>query len=407
MREPATVASEAAHKSAGATPESAERFYLPELDVLRFFAFFGVFVWHIPIGGGAAYGSYGVLGSLGISGNFGVDLFFTLSGYLLTSLLLRERDQSGEINVRAFYIRRTLRIWPLYYFSLALAFLLSRIPASIASAPPYLPDLFAPIPLRSYFFMALFLLSFNFANSLLTTPPLFMNHLWTISVEEQFYVFWPWIVRYIPRRRIVVIPILMIVVACIARAISLPLNFHVPVWNNTFTRLDPIAVGILIALAPRLKPRPVFRLMLMLVGFASWIFASYYCELPLQVSTLKISMGYPAVALGSGAFLLAMLGTKSFGTRSLVARCLVYLGKISYGLYVYGPIARTVAVLLLFRGAIEGVLPKGWAPWTAWLAYVLIAFVTNVALAAVSYRLLEAPFLRLKERFTRVPSRAV
>jgi len=388
-------------------PESAERFYLPELDVLRFFAFFGVFVWHVAPHGPDFYKSHGVLGSLGASGAFGVDLFFTLSGYLITRLLLRERDQTGNINLRAFYVRRTLRIWPLYYFSLALTFLLTRIPESIASAPPFIGDPFAPIHLSSYFFMAIFLFNFNFGNCVLTNPYMFMAHLWSISVEEQFYLFWPWFVRYIPHRRIAVIPIVMIAVACVARAISLPLKLHAPVWNNTFTRLDPIAVGILIALAPRLNPRPALRLVLLLAGIAGWQFAAYYCGLPLQVSTLKISMGYPAVALGSGAFLLATLGTRSLRSGSALARCLIYLGKISYGLDVYNMIAFFTAMLFLYRVLFRMSAVAGLPPWTAWLVYVLLAFGLNVALAAVSYRWLEAPFLRLKERFTRVPSRAV
>ena len=199
-----------------------------------------------------SFWEYGLLGYLGITGIFGVDLFFTLSGYLLTSLLLREREQTGGINVKAFYVRRSLRIWPLYYFVLIFVLLLSLLPASITSAPPLIVDPFAPMPLRTYFFMALFLFNFNFANHASTERLPFMINLWTISVEEQFYMFWPWLVRYIPRRRLVLVPIAMISVACFTRAISLPLKLDTLVWINTFTRLDPIAVGILIALIPRM-----------------------------------------------------------------------------------------------------------------------------------------------------------
>ena len=171
------------------------------------------------------------------------------SGYLLTSLLLREREQTGDINVRAFYVRRTLRIWPLYYFVLILLFLISRLPDSITSAPPEIVDSFAPMTPRIYASMAIFLFNFNFANHIYNSRIPLMFNLWTISVEEQFAAFWPWVARYISARPPPLsFLIVMIAVACIARAISLPLKLETLVWVNTFTRLDPIAVGILIAL---------------------------------------------------------------------------------------------------------------------------------------------------------------
>jgi peptidoglycan/LPS O-acetylase OafA/YrhL len=392
---------------AGARERVAERFYLPELDVLRFFAFFGVFVFHLPPTGFWFFWRYGLLGYAGISGVFGVDLFFTLSGYLLTRLLLRERERTGNIDVKAFYVRRTLRIWPLYYFVLIFLLVLSRLPVSMTSAPPLIVDAFRPMHLRLYFFLAVFLFNFNFANHILTEGLPLMLPLWTISVEEQFYAFWPWVMRYIPARRIVVVPILMIAVACFTRAISIPFKLDTLVWLNTFTRLDPMAVGILIALAPPLNPRTALRVALVVFGFGCWMFASYYCELSLQVSTLKISFGYPAVAIGSGAFLLATIGAKSLRSGSAVARCLTYLGKISYGLYVYNPIAKTFCYIVLFRVLIPKAADAGYAEWTPWAAFVLLNFALNVAMAATSYKLVEAPFLRLKKRFTTVPSREV
>ena len=101
----------------------------------------------------------------------------------------------------------------------------------------------------------------------------------------------------------------------------------------------------------------------MLAGFGSWLFAAYYCDLPDQISTLKISMGYPAVALGSGAFLQATLGATCLRTGAAMVRCLTYLGKISYGLYVYNWIAISIAMLLLFRGVLA---PAGYEQWTVW-----------------------------------------
>ena len=339
-----------------------------------------------------------------------MDLFFTLSGYLITSLLLRERDETGEINLKAFYARRTLRIWPLYYFSIALAFLLSQLPASLTSAPPFVANIFgSPMPAIGYFFMATFVYNFNFYGTLLTNPPPSMGQLWSLSVEEQFYLFWPWFARYMPRRRVVVVPILMIAVACVVRA-TLKFDMQRLMWEYTFVRIDPIAVGILIALLPALKLGRGLRLLLFLAGIASWGFAAGYCGIPIETveySTLKISLGFPAIALGSGAFLLATLGTKSLNPRSSLVRSLVYLGKISYGLYMYNTIATNTAHLLQFRGALRLPVLGSWSLWTESVLAILISFGLNVALAAASYRWLEAPFLRLKERFARVPSRAV
>jgi peptidoglycan/LPS O-acetylase OafA/YrhL len=397
--------SQAIAKSGDAQSKPAERFYRPELDVLRFFAFFAVFVHHWI----RFYNEPGVLGVVGNAGAFGVDLFFTLSGYLITRLLLRERDETNDVNLKAFYVRRTLRIWPLYYFSIALAFVLSQLPTSITSAPPFVANFFAPMPAISYFFMAIFVYNFNFYGTLLTNPPPFVAQLWSLSVEEQFYLFWPWFARYMPRRRVVVVPILMIAVACVVRA-TLKFDTDRLMWNYTFVRLDPIAVGILIALLPALNPGRGLRLLLFLVGIASWGFAAGYCGIPIETveySTLKISLGFPAIALGSGAFLIATLGTKSLNLSSRLVRSLLYLGKISYGLYMYNTIATNTAHLLQFRGALRLHVLGSWSLWTESFLAILISFGLNVAMAAASYRWLEAPFLRLKERFARVPSRIV
>jgi peptidoglycan/LPS O-acetylase OafA/YrhL len=384
-------------------PESAERFYLPELDVLRFFAFFAVFVYHLPLAGAVFFWRYGVFGDLGISGIFGVDLFFTLSGFLITSLLLRERDESGEIDLRAFYARRTLRIWPLYYFVVGLTFLLTHLPASVTSAPLF-GNMFPPMRPSTYFFLAIFLFNFNFGNGFSTGQFPVMYPLWSVSVEEQFYLIWPWFARYLPRNRIMLAPLLMLAIATIAHMLLLPLNLS---WNSTLTRLDPIAIGILIALLPRLELRFPVRLGLIVFGVGSWLFAARYLKTPYHASTLSVTIGYPLVALGCGTMLLAILGMQGLRSGSALSRGLIYLGKISYGLYVYNPIAKTAGYLLLLNYGLKSFAAAGLPEWAAWSAYVAFVSGLNVAMAAASYRWLEAPFLRLKGRFTRVPSRAV
>ena len=98
----------------------AARFYVPELDSLRFFAFLAVFICHL---------SHELGGSLVITntGTFGVDLFFTLSAYLITELLMREKERFGRVDVKSFYVRRILRIWPLYLGFLATVFIIVKL----------------------------------------------------------------------------------------------------------------------------------------------------------------------------------------------------------------------------------------------------------------------------------------
>src|SRR5579859_7487512 len=119
--------------SVAAAPARAERFYRPELDTLRFFAFLGVFIFHAAPRTMGFYNAAGYphwLSSLLISifgaGAYGVDLFFALSAYLITSLLLRERANTGRVDVRGFYLRRILRIWPLYLSFVAFAAVAAR-----------------------------------------------------------------------------------------------------------------------------------------------------------------------------------------------------------------------------------------------------------------------------------------
>src|SRR5208283_1822558 len=104
------------------------RFYRPELDGLRFFAFFAVFSSHALTNyDSSSHVLNKLIETLRQTGDFGVDLFFALSSYLITELLLRELKKTGSLNIKAFYIRRSLRIWPLYFFFVGVCFLLTRL----------------------------------------------------------------------------------------------------------------------------------------------------------------------------------------------------------------------------------------------------------------------------------------
>jgi peptidoglycan/LPS O-acetylase OafA/YrhL len=402
LRAGAATAVNGSFVSSGATEilrprytENTARFYRPELDTLRFFAFFGVFLHHTAAYAPEFFAKHHIPASLGFlenaaakAGAYGVDLFFVLSAYLITELLLREKGRRGALDVGAFYIRRALRIWPLYYSFIALVALVPAWRADPRFGTHYLIPFLFFVGNWSCF-------AFGFP-----APGVWVL-LWSVCVEEQFYLFWPPIVSRLSRRNIALAAFGMIAVANIARLIATSLHTHpLQIWCNTLARLDPIAIGILVAVALGGNV-PSFgkaaRSGLLLSGIVSLMLVGKYADLDSSTNGFPPAatlIGYPSVAIACALIFLGVLGSRS---RLAQSAMLSHLGKISYGLYVYHVLAIWIADRVLtipsglFRGGLRFCLALG----------------LTVLLASVSYRFLESPFLNLKRLFTHVPSRPV
>jgi len=372
-------------------------FYRPELDSLRFIAFFAVFLHHSLPRNADFYVRHALLPktlarwpeALVNSGGFGVDLFFALSSYLITELLLRELRIRGSLDVKAFWIRRALRIWPLYFFFVAFAFVLGwLVPTE---------------KLSSSYFTAFVLFCANWACTAWSYPASVAAPLWSVSIEEQFYIAWPLLLRRATPRRVARVSLLLLAIATLTRALLLSRGARYPaevehptIWCNTFARLDPIALGALLAVilrgrVPRISPSG--RMALLIGGLLTTTIVARYCEIYKERSWIGILAGYPAVALGVVAILLSVLGAPKPGSLFL-HRWFVYLGRISYGLYVYHRLGLLIADY--FASGRTG---------RAFAVHWIVAFTTTLLLAAASYKFLEGPFLRMKERFTYVTSR--
>src|SRR6202789_3606958 len=191
-----------------AVVSSQRRFYQPELDGLRFYAFLGVFVCHtLPVHETFYRGLHMPLPWLWVplvlSGSAGVDLFFALSAFLITSLLLRERQETGGISLRSFYIRRILRIWPLYFLLIALGVVLAH-----TSADQNLP----------WYYVAGYLLFLgNWVQAVFGGPNSICFPLWTVSIEEQFYLVWPLAAKMLKRRGMIIAAVITILLATVSR----------------------------------------------------------------------------------------------------------------------------------------------------------------------------------------------
>jgi len=367
-----------------------QRFYHPELDILRFFAFFLIFIHHSIPHDPAFYATMGVaptlasiLAALGATGAFAVQLFLLLSSYLVTELLIRERALRGQIDLRAFYIRRILRIWPLYFGFLALAWAMQW----------FVPG--QHIGWRAGLAFAFF--AGNWWIVFVGFPSSVIFPLWFISVQEQFYLFWPAVMRRLSERGLLIAAAIMLATANLTRwFLAARHTWESRIWANTFVHLDAIALGIILAVvlhgrAPRLST--LLRSALFIGGFACLVLAGNYFSIKADpLTTSRVLLGYPVAALGAVAL---FLGTLRAGA-TLRNNPLVYLGRISYGLYVFH-----ILGLMLSNYAVQ----HQESSLGRYLFREAVALAITIAFAAISYRWLEAPFLTLKQRFTRVLSR--
>ena len=345
------------------------RFYRPELDVIRFIAFFTVFLHHtIPRNGRLSWSIANAFG-------FGLCLFFVLSAYLITTLLLREKQLTDTIALGAFYKRRMLRIWPLYYAALLVGVLWSV----------HLKEIEAR---RIWFIAALFM----GGNVIPSTG--FVGHLWSISIEEQFYVVWPNLVRELRTRHLVVAALVMILISnfTLAHFGLIHADTDVRIWTNTFVQFGMFATGILLAIYDSMFQRklsnPMRALTFLLVPLA-WFFATFILQIkgPMARGPISLCVGYALIGVSCTLLIASFFGLSKW------PRWIVYMGKISYGLYVFHyPLISLV---------------KHSAPHLSKLVQATIAFFTTSLIAHLSYRYFESPFLRLKERFEIVGSRPI
>lgn len=353
------------HPHAGAEQiGSRAAFYKPELDVLRFVAFLLVFWCHAKIGG-----------PLHVIGAFGVCLFFVLSAYLITELLLREREITGSVKTGSFYIRRALRIWPLYFLILFAAKFVSVVSAT-----------FPAVPNGALAAMALMVGNIYQTHHFL---PITVASLWTISIEEQFYLVIPTIARFGGKHGLyTACGVVLLTSYAVLTVLSRNAVASDPsVWLNSFVQFQFFALGALIALVFRRRQLVAAlgtRAALGSGGFICWIAAAAYGA-KFAVPSAHLLAAYLLLLTGSALIFLSFLGAT---TR--IPATLRYLGKISYGLYLFH-------LLVLF--GLQKIPSLG--PYSR----AAIALPLTIAVASLSYEKFERPILRFKQRFERVQSR--
>jgi peptidoglycan/LPS O-acetylase OafA/YrhL len=372
------------------------RYYRPELDALRFLAFVCVFCFHrmdyVPTD--AIHNPW--LFNFSTAGAFGVPVFFLLSAFLITALLLREYTASSRIHIKAFYVRRILRIWPLYFFAFYGLVLLAH----------FLPDVGPRTP-SSWLAFSLFVGNWYILRHGWIAGP--VDPLWSISVEEQFYIVIPLFVAFGGKRVLKITSVLLLAIAyvVILRYALHPSPGDNGEWTNSFVHSQFFAAGTLIALLLRGR-LPQLRLPIRLSGIALALSCWLIAVLTFGVKSWD-AHPTPTGALAGWLLVLAgciILFLSLFGvSEKFIPRWLAYLGRISYGLYVYHSLILHLVftqgskVLTSLTGLLH--LPSSLRPALG----TTIVLVATILVAHFSYQFFERPFIRLKKHFTFVPAR--
>jgi peptidoglycan/LPS O-acetylase OafA/YrhL len=370
-------------------PLSSRR--IPALDGLRGVAVLAVLLHHLSdfIPAVSLPGKF--IKMLLYSGWCGVDLFFVLSGFLITGILL---DTKGAANYfKAFYARRMLRIFPLYYLVLTVVLVFAAL------RPGHWPNAVLPIPHdRIYYFFYL-----NNWWPLLrdTWHANIIGHFWSLAVEEQFYLLWPMCVLLIPDKRILSVALVGMAVALLLRCF-LYLHFG-PVRDiveNVFARMDALLAGAFMAALVRLPE--TLRVAKRYVLLASSICGAAILFINLNVHGFTYSEWYVVLvfSLFAGAFgglvLYAFLTADQPSIFQTVfqSKPLTTIGKYSYGMYVYHVPLAALASLLL-----APFLDLGRKPVTSTF-FILGVIAATFVVAKLSFDLFESRFLKLKSKFT-------
>ena len=365
------------------TQQVREKRYFDTFDAMRFFAFFCVFIGHMP--------------SLNIpffdtfqhSAGLGVKFFFTLSGFLITYLILDEKEKTGKLNLANFFIRRILKIWPLYYlmvlFAYCTPYILNVLGLSSSSAG-YEPN---------WFFSVTFLENYKMIieNQLPNVSPL--GVMWSLCVEEHFYILWGVVFYFMKTDKTPHFIIICIIIAQISKFVFVQHG-----WStlDIFTNLDTFAFGAIPAfLLVKGKDKfekiiigipYVYRIGVIIITVFAVIFV-HYLEASKYLSELLFSSVFCILFSIVIAFVVPKNNNIKIGKNHIFSR----LGKYTYGLYLYHTIVLILFIHIFARFSISLNTLLGS------LLYFALSFLIVVLVSILSYYVFEVRFLRLKRKF--------
>ncbi len=366
-----------------------KKIYFENLDGLRFLCFLSVFFFHSFFSDNASIlnsTSYlFVKKGLFANGNLGVNFFFVLSGFLITYLLIEEKNINGRIDIPKFWMRRVLRIWPVYFFCVVFGFYIF----------PFIKTLFGQTSTETatlpYYIS--FLSNFEFIKKGLPDASV-LGVLWSVAIEEQFYFVWPIVLAFLPVRHY-----WMVFSAIILSSLIFRWNYdsYLMHEHHTLSCIGDMATG-------------AFAAWLMLVNnkFKSWVsnwnkwwiailyllFILVFFKRDILVTesfVLRVFERWLIALVIAGIILEQTFSTKSFF--KLGNFKIAKLGQITYGLYCYHFIGILITIKVLSKAGLDQSL------WQVLILQTAIALLLSIIIAKLSFRFFEKPFLKLPDRF--------
>jgi peptidoglycan/LPS O-acetylase OafA/YrhL len=369
--------------------------HVPALDGIRGLAVLGVMAEHYEIRDWPWRAGWSPVWHAIQLGGIGVDLFFVLSGFLITGILLDTRSRSHYF--RTFMLRRALRIFPLYYVALVIIFVL--VPLAL---PAQFPDTPGAVQVWYWSYLANFLLAgWGWASGALLGA-----HFWSLAVEEQFYLFWPLLVWLCSRRALTLACAVCVLGALALRMWAFDLGEdHLVSYTLMPMQMDNLAIGALGALAirsdrARIALGQIVLPATLVLGLCALLLEQHQ-HWAIHTDFVAATFGHSLWAMFFGAlvFLGATLPRERVLTRLLAARGLRTLGKYSYGLYVWHYIVLNILRSMGFSAA--AAVSTANSEVFGHTAFIGVNFLLTASMAALSWHCLEEPVLSLRFRISK------
>lgn len=366
--------------------------YFKNFNSLRFYAFLLVFIGHVVVGFQLEENWLKNFSSHYDLSHYGVIFFFVLSGFLITIILLKGQQKNQKVNILYFYTKRVRRIWPVYFMVIVVGFLI--VPLFIYIANKFGLNMYSvsgtdinSLPWFIFFISNIYISYFGFLSPII-------NILWSVAIEEQFYIVWPWFVKYTRNNLLIfIILILVFVFSVLFRYFDFgSLAEHI----HTFACIGSLAIGCLGAYLTFYNQKVldfftnlkwIYSLSIYLLIALSFILICFKEELHLN-NALSMSLIYAILSILFLVFILEQGLSKKplipFGKSKVTE----YLGTISYGLYAYHMIAFTVIVTILkvLNLSVSHNL-------IIYILAIIVTFILTILISYLSYKYIERPII--------------